>query len=129
MSNFKQGDDTQLKVLVIKDGVALNLAGADSVRVKLAIKSVIVDKFASKVLLGTPPTLQTPVGYKPLTVDTTVTNQVNIVLDNTVTKVYPVGVIKAYIEVIFADVTYADGLRTEQYEAVVGAVEKGESPY
>ncbi len=127
MQNFKQGDDILLKVLVVEDEVAINLANTESVRCTLSVKNVVVDKFSTKVLSGMG-NLQTPAGYKPLELDNAKSNQINLVLDNEVTQGYPVGALRAFVEVLFTDSTFVDGFRTEQYVVWVGAIEKGESP-
>ncbi len=136
MANFKQGEDLTLKILVVEDEVDVNLAPAVDVRVVLKVGNLVIDKFAKAVAPEILPatTLPTfgpavvPAGYKPLVVNASKSNQIDVVLNSAVTKLYPTGAVRATVQADFTDVTFADGIRTESYEVWVATVEKGETP-
>ncbi len=136
MAKFKQGEDLTLKILVVEDEVDVNLASAVDVRVVLEVGNLVIDKFAKAVqpeILPTtvPPTYGpavVPAGYKPAVVNASKSNQVDLVLNSAVTKLYPTGAVKATVQADFTDVTFADGIRTESYEVWVATIEKGKTP-
>ena len=136
MKKFKQGEDLVLSIVVVEDEVDVNLAPAVDVRVVLEVGNLVIDKFAKaiapEILPATvPPSYGpavVPAGYKPLVVNASKSNQIDLVLNSAVTKLYPTGAIKATIQADFTDVTFADGIRTEPYEVWVATVEKGKTP-
>jgi hypothetical protein len=103
-----QGTDLLLNVPVIdKDSnpVDVSVVGVDTVYALVLIGGKIVQKFAT----GTP-----PAGYFQLTVSGNNTS-VDLLLEDTETKNYPVGTLYVSIVVDWTDATYTDNLRREEY--------------
>ena len=113
---FKQGEDKEIKVAVVENGLAVPLTGCINIKGILKVNNVIQKKYA----------LVPETDFGSLVVDGVNTNQANIFVERAESVNFPVGAITIILLAAFPDVSFPDGERVEEFKFAVGRVTPGE---
>lgn len=104
MITLKQGEAKIISLRVIKEGVAVDLSSCPNIKAIFSIDGVISNKYA----------LVDETDYGKLTVNTTTTNQVDIVVERSQSANFPPGLLKVVLLIAYPDAAFADGERPEE---------------
>lgn len=114
---FAQGDDKKLDLLIIKNGLPVDIQNNVSVKAELYVNGV-----SQKVYSSAPSTNE---GL--LEVPVTPVNQVSIFVERAESINFPVGSAFVNILVAFSDASFPDGNRVEAFPVQGIYVSKGQS--
>lgn len=114
--SFKQGEDKKILLVVSKDGTHLDISAATKIMAKMLINDVFAKNYS----------LTPEADYGTLEVDGTNNFQVNLFVERSDSKIFPVGVISIALDIEFIDTTFPAGTRTEEYSFRVGRVLVGQ---
>lgn len=114
--NFRQGEDVKLLLQIKKDGVTIDVSSAPKIKCHLMKPdNTLVWKYS----------LLEETDYGKLEVDSINNYQVNVLVERSESKNFPVGLLKAVVAVSFIDTDFPDGIRVQEYSFTPAYVLKG----
>jgi len=115
---LKQGEDSVASIQILdKSGVAVDLTAVPNIKAFIKVNGVEQSKRYA---------LNPSTGVGTLTVNGTIDNQIDIVLEREETASYPEGIMRAIVLVSETDGTFGDGDKVTEYSANIGKVLIGE---
>lgn len=114
---FAQGDDKKLELLIVKNGLPVDIQDNISVKAELFVNDV-----SQKIYSSAPSTNE-----GTLEVPVTPVNKINIFIERADSVNFPVGSGYVNILVAFDDATFPDGNRVESFKIYGIVIQKGVS--
>lgn len=113
---FKQGEDVKISVNVIEGGTPTDLSVCTNIKAVLSVNNVRQSKYA----------LVPETDYGKLEVDNNEDNQVNVYVERSDSKNFPVGAVTIVLLCSFPNVDFEDGVEVREFKFNVGRVSFGE---
>lgn len=112
---IKQGEDKIVDVLITKNGVSVDVTGADNIRTIVFVNGIEQKRYS---LIPT-------AGYGNLTLGLVPTNLIKLEFTRDDTKTWPAGGCNLCTTVQFLDPSFDSGFRREEYTQTIGVIQEG----